>query len=34
VSLWWSGAGFYVLPALFVLAGLVVAFIIGKLFVR
>jgi hypothetical protein len=32
--LWWSGVGFYIAPVLLVLAGIVVAFIIGKLIVR
>jgi hypothetical protein len=32
--LWWSGVGFYVAPVLLVLAGIVVAFIVGKLIVR
>jgi hypothetical protein len=34
MSLWWLGVGLYVVPALWVLAGIVVAFILVKLVVR
>jgi len=34
VGLWWLGVGFYVVPALIVLGGILVAFLVGKIIVR